>query len=265
MEEELERQKARLKEAGALRAEAQEVGDAELVEEATQAEQRIEVCPSPHCDSHGTAKFHRLRVETQAHSNTELHRRAVQAELQVEVSPCQGVTGVAWHTGHWLKWLELQWDKQGGDALNPAPIIAMHSNKDACWRCHISERLSWAAHKVAPQPAGNFIHKALSMLVKQQACHTTLSVWMLKLLNRFFQAGVKQREAELARLKAPPQPAGSVAQALSLRERLKKLQAAEAQRTAGGAPLTKQSSVASEASALLPHWRAVCWCACPAR
>lgn len=57
---------------------------------------------------------------------------------------------------------------------------------------------------------------------------------------------MKQREAELARLKAPPQPAGSVAQAMSLRERLKKLQAADAQRSAGGGPLATQPSGASE-------------------
>jgi hypothetical protein len=57
---------------------------------------------------------------------------------------------------------------------------------------------------------------------------------------------VKQREAELARLKAPPQPAGSVAQAMSLRERLKKLQAADAQRSAGGGALATQPSGASE-------------------
>ena len=43
------------------------------------------------------------------------------------------------------------------------------------------------------------------------------------------QGYVKQMEAEAARLRAAPGPAsGSVAQALSLRERLKKLQAAEA-------------------------------------
>ena len=45
------------------------------------------------------------------------------------------------------------------------------------------------------------------------------------------QGYVQQMEAELARLKAAPQPAGSAAQALSLRERLKKLQAAEALRS----------------------------------
>ena len=60
------------------------------------------------------------------------------------------------------------------------------------------------------------------------------------------QAGVKQREAELTRLKAPPQPAGSVAQAMSLRERLKKLQAADAQRSAGSGSLATQPSGASE-------------------
>ena len=43
------------------------------------------------------------------------------------------------------------------------------------------------------------------------------------------QGYVKQMEAEVARLRAVPGPVGgSVAQALSLRERLKKLQAAEA-------------------------------------